>query len=316
MKKNSGGTQSVLLTGLLIFPLQDESFPSAPLRSDSVLTKERYARRARGKEGRRIRTVIRNRRLLAAGFLALAVFGVFFMVRGRNERSLPLPREVHEPMTGADSYSKSGMTDLPLGYTGLLRGLELTGMKTSPVRRVGTRAEKILVGQRMADIEDSFGDVDFTSYMSGRIRDLRAVVSDLPRNAELMSDYDYENLLRIVEAEAGTEDLKGRALVANVIMNRVRDDRFPDTVTDVIFSYDSGVAQFSPVDDGRIYDVTVTTGTLEAVRYVLEGMDESRGALFFIQKDAADPENVRWFENNLSYLFKHGVHEFYTYPDV
>ena len=35
-----------------------------------------------------------------------------------------------------------------------------------------------------------------------------------------MSDYDYEILCQIVEAEAGTEDIVGRVLVANVIMNR------------------------------------------------------------------------------------------------
>ena len=52
-----------------------------------------------------------------------------------------------------------------------------------------------------------------------------------------MSDEDYENLLQIVEAEAGTEDLKGRILVANVIMNRVKYPEFPDNATDVIWQY-------------------------------------------------------------------------------
>ncbi len=42
-----------------------------------------------------------------------------------------------------------------------------------------------------------------------------------------MSDEDYQNLLQIVEAEAGTEDIKGRIMVANVIMNRVKYSEFP-----------------------------------------------------------------------------------------
>ena len=42
-------------------------------------------------------------------------------------------------------------------------------------------------------------------------------------------------MLRIVEAEAGTEDIKGRVLVANVIMNRVQNEEFPDNVTEVVW---------------------------------------------------------------------------------
>ena len=53
-----------------------------------------------------------------------------------------------------------------------------------------------------------------------------------------MSDEDYDTLLHIVEAEAGTEDVKGRILVANVIMNRIKNKEFPDTVTE------SGMAEY------------------------------------------------------------------------
>ena len=130
-----------------------------------------------------------------------------------------------------------------------------------------------------------------------------------------MSDSDYDTLLRIVEAEAGGEDIKGRVLVANVIMNRVESDEFPDTVTDVVWEYDCGVPQFSPTYDGRINEVTVSDETREAVKQALEGVDYSQGALFFVQKDAADKKNVAWFDKELKKLFKYGVHDFYTYPD-
>ena len=72
---------------------------------------------------------------------------------------------------------------------------------------------------------------------------MRKVVS-LSSSAKMMSDEDYENLLQIVEAEAGTEDLKGRILVANVIMNRIKYPEFPNNATDVIWQYIDGVAQF------------------------------------------------------------------------
>ena len=54
---------------------------------------------------------------------------------------------------------------------------------------------------------------------------------------------DYENMLRIVEAEAGGEDRTGKLLVANVIINRVKDDAFPDSVTDVIFQQEKQIFQ-------------------------------------------------------------------------
>ena len=80
-----------------------------------------------------------------------------------------------------------------------------------------------------------------------------------------ITNEDYENMLRIVEAEAGGEDRKGKILVANVIINRVMDEQFPDTVTDVIFQQEDGVCQFSPIRDGRFYSVKVSQDTIDAV---------------------------------------------------
>ena len=134
-------------------------------------------------------------------------------------------------------------------------------------------------------------------------------------NPKIMSDTDYDNLLHIVEAEAGTEDIKGRVLIANVIMNRLSHEEFPDTITGVILDQRNGIPQFSPVYDGKFYEVTVTDETREAVKQALEGTDYSEGALFFVQRSAADKKNVSWFDKDLKKLFKYGVHEFYTYPD-
>ena len=70
------------------------------------------------------------------------------------------------------------------------------------------------------------------------------------------SDKDYENLLAIVEAEAGGEDLDGKIMVTNVILNRVSSDQFPDNVTSEIWDRTGGSPQFSTTEDGRIYTVT------------------------------------------------------------
>ena len=79
-------------------------------------------------------------------------------------------------------------------------------------------------------------------------------------------------------------------MVANVIINRVQNDAFPDTVTEVIFQRENGVSQFSPIRDGRFYQVSISDETVEAVEAALYGQDESQGALYFMARkyDASD----------------------------
>lgn len=126
-----------------------------------------------------------------------------------------------------------------------------------------------------------------------------------------LSEEDYKVLLRIVEAEAGGEDIEGRMLVASVVLNRVESDAFPDTVKEVVFQNENGTAQFSPAYSGRYDRVTVSEATIEAVERVLGGEDISCGALYFAARKRADPDSMRWFDEKLTFLFAHGGHEFF-----
>lgn len=126
-----------------------------------------------------------------------------------------------------------------------------------------------------------------------------------------ISKEDYEVLLNIVEAEAGGEDEDGKLLVANVILNRVEHPKFPDTVKEVVFQQENGTSQFSPVSDGSYYNVTVSDETRAAVERALCGEDISEGALYFAARKIADPERMKWFDENLELLFSYGGHEFF-----
>ena len=127
-----------------------------------------------------------------------------------------------------------------------------------------------------------------------------------------LSEEDRSVLLRIVEAEAGDQDMEGRMLVANVVLNRVNcKTEFPDNVTDVVFDKTGGVCQFSPIDDGRYWRVKISDKTKEAVHRVLCGEDQSQGALYFMARQYADADNAAWFDQDLTYLFAHGDHEFF-----
>ncbi len=118
-------------------------------------------------------------------------------------------------------------------------------------------------------------------------------------------------LERIVEAEAGGEDQKGRILVANVVLNRVMNKEFPNTVSGVVFAHSGNRYQFSPVSNGSYYRVHVSKGTKKAVQAALDGEDPSQGALYFMERALADSGNVKWFDSCLTRIGRHGCHEFY-----
>lgn len=123
---------------------------------------------------------------------------------------------------------------------------------------------------------------------------------------ELSSD-ERQVLLRIVQAEAGTCDEEGKLLVANVILNRMESDEFPDTVREVVYQK----SQFSPVMNGTINTCKITEETESAVSRALNGEDISDGALYFMNRKKSASRNVRWFDTKLQFLFKHGEHEFF-----
>lgn len=122
---------------------------------------------------------------------------------------------------------------------------------------------------------------------------------------------DRRILEKIVEAEAGGESMRGKILVANVILNRVKSEQFPDTVKGVVFAHSGGCYQFSPIADGRYYDVNVSKETKAAVTKAMQGEDGSEGALYFMERSLADSSNVTWFDTALTKLFRYGCHEFY-----
>lgn len=128
-----------------------------------------------------------------------------------------------------------------------------------------------------------------------------------------LSANDIGVLERIVEAEATGEDVKGKMLVANVILNRVNDKSFPNSVEDVVFQKVGGSYQFSPISDKRYWSVKVSKDTKEAVSRVIKGEDYSQGALYFSARRLASRKNMQWFDSKLKWLFQYGNHEFFTH---
>lgn len=119
-------------------------------------------------------------------------------------------------------------------------------------------------------------------------------------------DWDAEDaylLAKIAMAEAESEDTEGKALVILVVLNRVWNDEFPDTIEDVIYQ----PGQFSPVANGRFDSVEPDDDCWKALELIeLEKWDESMGATYFESKSKST-----WHSENLKFLFQHGNHYFY-----
>ncbi len=127
-----------------------------------------------------------------------------------------------------------------------------------------------------------------------------------------LSDDELQVLYRIVEAEATGEDIYGKILVANVVLNRVNNSEFPDTVSEVVFQKVGSSYQFSPTKDGRYYSVKVTKSTKEAVKRALAGEDYSKGALYFFARKLTSEKKANWFDHSLRKVVQYGCHEFYA----
>lgn len=87
---------------------------------------------------------------------------------------------------------------------------------------------------------------------------------------------DINLLARCVSAEARGEPYKGQVAVAAVILNRIEDPAFPNTIADIVYQ----PRAFSSVDDGQI-NLAPTASAMKAAQEAVNGSDPSQGALFF-----------------------------------
>lgn len=93
---------------------------------------------------------------------------------------------------------------------------------------------------------------------------------------------ETELLARAIYGEARGEPYIGKVAVAAVILNRVRNAGFPNTVAGVV--YQSGA--FDAVADGQFY-LTPDSDAYRAARDALNGWDPTYGALYYFNPQTA-----------------------------
>ncbi|HOC09337.1 MAG TPA: cell wall hydrolase [Bacillota bacterium] len=97
-----------------------------------------------------------------------------------------------------------------------------------------------------------------------------------------ISASDIDLMAKLVYAESRGEPFEGQVAVAAVVLNRVKDSRFPNTVPEVI--YQPGA--FTPVQNGQLYQTPNATA-YKAVDNAVKGWDASGGAIYFFNPNTA-----------------------------
>lgn len=271
-----------------------------------------------------LRSVFRNARtsILMAGVFLVAVmtFTIAGLAGGSQNAYAETSSEKMAEKNGTDTEEIVMLTEANVQF----RLTDSESMRDGQLLVGNALAKSVLEKQvvrqeRKAAVEEAKEEIRLMEEERARVaaeeaarkaeeeRNRRAAEAVRTNAVISFSDSDYDVLKRIVQAEAGVCDTKGKILVANVIINRVKSSRFPNNITDVVYQR----SQFSPVSNGSINTCKVTQETIDAVNRALTGEDYSDGALYFMYRGASRSSSVRWFDVSLTYLFQHERHEFF-----
>jgi N-acetylmuramoyl-L-alanine amidase len=119
---------------------------------------------------------------------------------------------------------------------------------------------------------------------------------------DVESHPDFLLLAKIIQVEAGYESYEGQLAVGSVIMNRVHDERFPNTIRGVIYS----PGQFPPAHNGLLDRSEPNESVLKAAKAVLNGENNVEGALYFHNPNVSSGS----FWNSLETIEVIGNHRF------
>ena len=124
----------------------------------------------------------------------------------------------------------------------------------------------------------------------------------LPTGVQSSSNNKDLNLLaHIIHGEARGEPYIGQVAVAAVILNRVRDSKFPSTIAGVV--YQPGA--FDAVSDGQI-NLEPTSDSYKAARDAINGWDPTYGCIYYYNPATA---TSKWIWSR-TIILKIGKHNF------
>ena len=112
---------------------------------------------------------------------------------------------------------------------------------------------------------------------------------------------DVQLMARAINGEARGEPYEGQVAVGAVILNRVKDSRFPNTIAGVI--YQSGA--FTAVADGQINAPIAENSTVyKAAEDAMNGWDPTGGCVYYFNPNTATNKWI-WSRPHVITIGKH-----------
>ena len=185
--------------------------------------------------------------------------------------------------------------------------LTLTFTADAATITMGSRGERVaLIQQRLREwgyydgqVDGVFGRETYNAVVRFQRQNKLAVDGQVGKNtaaamgipltgtisAALYRESELKLLARLVSGEARGEPYIGQVAVAAVVLNRVRSDDFPDTISSVIFQ----PGAFDAVWDGQ-FDMEPTASCIRAARDAMNGWDPTGGCTYYYNPSTATNE--------------------------
>ncbi|SCI31033.1 MULTISPECIES: cell wall hydrolase [unclassified Romboutsia] len=127
----------------------------------------------------------------------------------------------------------------------------------------------IIIGTSKGFAEgDDFEDKSIPAVKTNKKEERKAVIN--------LTNEEILLLSKLVTSEARGESYEGQVAVAAVVINRVKDSRFPNSIEDVIYQKNA----FSVVKNGSI-NMNPTDEAYKAAQAALYGEDPTEKAVYF-----------------------------------
>ncbi len=119
--------------------------------------------------------------------------------------------------------------------------------------------------------------------------------------AKTTSTSDIQLMARAINGEARGEPYEGQVAVGAVILNRVKDSRFPNSISGVI--YQPGA--FTAVSDGQI-NASISEGSTvyKAAQDAMNGWDPTSGCVYYFNPSTATNKWI-WSRPLIKTIGKH-----------
>ena len=161
---------------------------------------------------------------------------------------------------------------VPVGYVGKTRYISADYVDLEmPLSEAITIAEEQEWNSKMADEKARRRQEQFTE------------ATELINEVYDATSSEIMLMAAVIQCEAGGECYEGQVAVGAVILNRVRSDKYQDTISEVVYA----PAQFTPASNGKVDRLLASGGIrqscIRAAQEAINGIDPTGGCVSFRQ---------------------------------